>query len=655
MKVTEKKGIRFRIYLVAFFFLAGLAAVLARAYQLQVLQKDKLASLARAGYRGVVKLPPKRGIIYDREGHELAVSVEMGSIYVHPHLVEKKAEAARELAKAMDMKEATLFDILQSDKPFVWLDRKASPERIKQVKALGLEGVGVTTETRRFYPSKEVGAHLIGFAGDDNQGLEGLEKSYDKLLRGPEYTVIEMRDALGRPFYVSRPMPEDQEMHHLVLTIDKDIEYKAQQALRAAVEGTKAKGGHCIIVNPETGEILAMAVAPEFNPNVFWKYHPNEWRNRAIADVYEPGSAIKPFLLSAGLDTGTVTPQSLFFCENGQYQVGNNIIHDSESKGHGTLSVAEIIAYSSNIGAVKIGEKLGYKRYTEYLKKFGFGEKTGIDLEGEREGYIRPPKEATEIDKDTSFFGQGITVSSIQLVMAMAAIGNGGKLMRPYVVKAVKDGSGRVVKENHPEVVRKVIAPDTAEEVVRILEMAVNQKGGTGALAAIPGYKVAGKTGTSQKVDPRTKRYSNKNYVTLFLGLVPVDKPKLAILVMVDEPEKKKYGGLVAAPVFKDVGAWTLNHLGINPDIMLAGREFKAVQENGKGSPSSLHMEVIKEGPNQLPDFSGLSMREVLRGGESLGLKVVLEGTGLAFKQDPEPGSSLTQVSEVKVSFRPPT
>jgi cell division protein FtsI (penicillin-binding protein 3) len=655
MRVTEKRGIRFRIYLVAFFFFAGLGVILARAYQLQVLQKEKLASLARAGYRGVVKLPPKRGIIYDREGHELAASVETGSIYVHPYLVENRVEAARELAKALNMKEAALFDILQSDKPFVWLDRKTSPERISQVKALGLEGVGVTTETRRFYPSKEVGAHLIGFAGDDNQGLEGLEKSYDKLLRGPEYTVIQMRDALGRPFYVSRPMPEDQEMHHLVLTIDKDIQYKAQQALQAAVEGTKAKGGHCIIVNPETGEILAMAVVPVFNPNVFWRFHPQEWRNRAIADVYEPGSTIKPFLLAAGLDTDTVTPQTLFFCENGQYQIGNNMIHDHDRKGHGTLSVTEIIAYSSNIGAVKIGEKLGYKRYVEYLKKFGFGEKTGIDLEGEREGYIRPPKEATEIDKATSFFGQGITVSSIQLVMAMAAIGNGGKLMRPYVVKTVKDGSGRVVKENHPEVVRKVIAPDTAKEVVRILEMAVSQKGGTGAQAAIAGYKVAGKTGTSQKVDPRTRRYSSKNYVTLFLGLVPMDKPKLAILVMVDEPEGKKYGGLLAAPVFKEVGAWTLNHLRINPDIMLARGEVEPDQGTGKGSPSSLHIEVMKEGPNQLPDFSGQSMREVLRGGESLGLKVVLEGTGLAFKQVPEPGSPLTQVSEVKVSFRPPT
>jgi cell division protein FtsI (penicillin-binding protein 3) len=655
MKVSEKKGIRYRIYLVALVFLVALGIILARAYQLQVLQKDKLASLARAGYRGIVKLPPKRGIIYDREGHELAASVEVGSIYVHPYLVEKKAQAAKELAKVLDMKESTLFDILQSDKLFAWLDRKTSPERIKQVKALGLDGVGVTTETRRYYPSKEVAAHVIGFAGDDNQGLEGLEKSYDKVLRGPDYTVIEMRDALGRPFYVSSPMPEDQEMHNLVLTIDKDIQYKAQQALRAAVVETKAKGGHCIVVDPETGEILAMAVVPFFNPNVFWKYHPSEWRNRAITDVYEPGSAIKPFLLAAALDTDTVTPQSLFFCENGEYQVGNNIIHDHDRKGHGTLSVAEIVTYSSNIGAVKIGEKLGYKRYVEYLKKFGFGQRTGIDLEGEREGYIRPPKETTEIDKATSFFGQGITVSSIQLVMAMAAIANGGKLMRPYVVKAVKDANGRVVKENHPEVVRQIIAPNTAKEVIRILEMVVSQKGGTGTLAAISGYKVAGKTGTSQKVDPRTRRYSNKNYVTLFVGLVPVDKPKLAVLVMVDEPEMKKYGGLVAAPVFKEVATWALNDLRINPDIMLAQGEEKPGRRNDKDSASPLHVEVIQEGPNRLPDFSGLTMREVLQGGESLGLKVDLEGTGLAFKQVPKPGASLSQVSEVKVSFRPPT
>ncbi len=651
MKVKEKKWVRIRIYVVASVFLACLGVVLTRTYQLQVLQKEKLASLARAGYKGVVKLPPKRGVIYEREGQELAVSVEMGSIYVHPHLVEKKVEAVKQLSKILNMKEGTLLSILLSEKPFVWLERKASPEKIRQLKALGLEGLGVTTESRRYYPSKEVGAHLIGFAGEDNVGLEGLEKSYDQILRGPEYTVMQMRDALGRPFYLSKPMPEGREMHHLVTTIDKDIQYKAQQALQAAVEGTRSKGGHCIVVNPHTGEILAMAIVPAFNPNVFWRHKSEEWRNRTITDVYEPGSTMKAFLLAAALETRAVSPQTLLFCENGQYPVANNIIHDHDRKGHGILSVSDIIAFSSNIGAVKIGEKLGYKRYSDYLKKFGFGEKTGIDLHGEREGYIRAPKEAKDIEKATSYFGQGITVSSLQLAMAMAAIANGGRLMKPYVVKAVKDGQGRVVKETHPEVVRRVISPETAREVARILESSVSQKGGTGTLAAISGYTVAGKTGTSQKVDPQTKRYCSKNYVALFVGFVPVYTPRLVILIMVDEPEGKKYGGLVAAPVFKDVGTWTLNHLRINPEIRLTrGQDFAESKD-----PRSLHVELVQQGPHRLPDFSGQNMREVLREGKSLGLTVVLEGTGLAFKQVPEPGRPLSQVSEIRVSFRPPT
>ena len=651
MKVKEKKWVRIRIYTVAFVFLACLGVVLTRAYQLQVLQKEKLASLATAGYRGIVKLPPKRGVIYDRGGHELAVSVEMGSIYVHPHLVEKKVEAVKQLSRILGMKEGLLLSHFLSEKPFVWLERKTSPEKIRQVKALGLEGVGVTTESRRYYPSKEVGAHLIGFAGEDNKGLEGVEKSYDQILRGPEYTVMQMRDAHGKPFYFSQPMPEDQEMHHLVLTIDKDIQYKAQQALQAAVEGTRAKGGHCIVVNPETGEILALAVAPAFNPNVFWKHTSDDWRNRVITDVYEPGSTIKAFLLAAALDTGAVTAQSPLFCENGQYPVGNSVIHDHDRKGHGTLNVSEIITFSSNIGAVKIGEKLGYKRYSEYLKKFGFGEKTGVDLYGEREGTIRSAKEARDIEKATSYFGQGMTVSSIQLVMAMVAVANGGKLMRPYVVKAVKDGQGRVVKETHPQVVRRVISPETAKEVARILESVVSQKGGTGTLAAISGYTAAGKTGTSQKVDPRTRRYSNRNFVTSFVGFVPVYAPKLVMLIMVDEPEGKKYGGLVAAPVFKEVGTWTLNHLRVNPEIKVARGQDSAASKDSR----PVHVELVQEGPNRLPDFSGQNMREVLRGGRSLGFKVVLEGTGLAFKQAPDPGHPLSQVSEIRVSFKPPT
>ncbi len=454
---------------------------------------------------------------------------------------------------------------------------------------------------------------------------------------------------------MNRPAPEESEIRDLVLTIDKDIQYAAEQALKKTVEDSKAKSGHAIVVDVETGEILAMAVTPLFNPNVFWTHQPNQWRNRAVTDNYEPGSTIKAYLLAAALDSALVSPETKFFCENGEYKIGTNTIHDHDRKGHGTLSVSEIITFSSNIGAVKIGQRIGYRKFHEYLEKFGFGARTDIDLPGEQEGFLRPVKEAKEIEKATCFFGQGMTVNSLQLVMAMGAIANGGKLMRPYLVKAVKDQQGKVVKENHPQVVRKVISPETAKKATQILESVVKEKGGTGTLAAIKGYRVAGKTGTSQKVDPATKRYSSKNYVTLFVGFAPVESPRLAILVLVDEPEVKKYGGLVAAPVFREVGAWSLNHLRVIPDVRMVKADELAEPGNSRNRASSLHVEVSQEGPGLLPDFRGQTMREVLRGGRSLGVKVSVDGTGLAVAQNPEPGSPLNKVTQVSVSFRPPS
>lgn len=655
MKVNEKKWIRIRIIIVAVFFVCGLSMILARATQLQVIERDRLARIALAGYRGIVKLPPKRGTIYDREGHELAVSVEVESIYVHPHHVQNKAQAAKLLSKILDMKESALLDLLKSKRPFVWIGRKVAPEKIRQVKALAIEGVGFTTEARRYYPGKEIAGHVLGFAGEDNQGLEGLEKKYDKILKGPEYTMIQMRDALGRPFYVNRPAPEESEIRDLVLTIDKDIQYSAEQALKKIVEETRAKNGHVIVVDVETGEILAMAVVPSFNPNVFWTHQPNQWRNRAVTDIFEPGSTIKSYLLAAALDSSMVSPETKFFCENGEYKVGANTIHDHDKKGHGMLSVSEIVMFSSNIGAVKIGQRIGYKKFHEYLEKLGFGNRTEIDLPGEQEGFMRSVKDAREIEKATSYFGQGMTANSLQLVMAMGAIANGGKLMRPYVVKAIKDQKGRVVKETHPQVVRKGISTETAKKATQILESVVKEKGGTGSLAAIKGYRVAGKTGTSQKVDPATKRYSARNYVTLFVGFTPVENPRLAILALVDEPEAKKYGGLVAAPIFREVGAWSLNHLRVLPDVRMVRAEEPAESAGSKSSGTPLHVEVSQEGPGLLPDFRGQTMREVLRSGQSLGVKVAVDGTGLAVAQNPEPGSPLNRVTQVSVSFRPPS
>ena len=651
MKVREKKWIRFRIYLVAVFFLAGLVVILGRAFQLQVLEKDHLDALARLGYRGIINLPPKRGIIFDREGHELAISVEVGSIYAHPKLVKRKYHAAKQLAKTLSADQKKILRILKRKDSFVWIKRKISPEKVRQVQALGLEGVGFTVESRRYYPGKEIASHIIGFAGSDNQGLEGLEKKYDRLLKGPQHTLIQMRDALKRPFFVSSSTSRGNDMHNLTLTIDNDIQYKAQQSLKWAVEKTKAKSGHCLVLNPETGEILAMAVEPAFNPNIFWKYKPHQWRNRTITDIYEPGSTIKAFLLAAALEENIVSPQTRFYCEQGEFKLANHIIHDT--KRHSSLKVSDIIVLSSNIGAVKIGQKVGYRKFSNYLRGFGFGEKTGIDLIGERTGFIRSPKHARQIDQATLFFGQGMSATSIQLCMAMAAIANGGKLMRPYVVKKITDKKGRVIKENHPHMIRRVLSPETAKKTAQILEGVASQKG-TAPLAAISGYRVAGKTGTSQKVDPRTRKYSEKDYVAIFAGFVPADRPKLVILVVIDEPRGKFYGGLVAGPVFREVGAWTLNHLRINPQLRLARLEEKSTGFEVKDLKIEMETETCEVGPGLLPDFKGKSMREVLREGRELGLMVALEGSGLAVHQIPAPGSFLESITTVEVRFSPP-
>lgn len=651
MKVREKKWIRFRIYLVSFFFLIGLGITLARAYQLQVLEKDKLGAIARAGYRGIIKLPPKRGTIYDREGHEMAVSVEVGSIYAHPNLVKNSINTSEQLSLTLDVPKHKILSLLKSDRSFVWIKRKIPSEKARQVTALGLEGVDLTTETRRFYPGRDIASHLIGFTGDDNQGLEGLERKYDRILKGSQYSLVKMRDALGRPFFISRPTSYGHEIHDLILTIDKDIQYKAQQALVSAVRRAKAKSGQCLILNPHTGEILAMAVFPFFNPNIFWKYQPSQWRNRTVTDCYEPGSTIKAFLLAAALEEKIVSPDTTFYCEKGEFEVANHIIHDT--KKYGSLSVSDIIIHSSNIGAIKIGQEIGYERFSEYLRRFGFGSKTGVDIIGERKGFIRSFKNAKQVDQATIFFGQGMLATSLQLSTAMAAIANGGKLMKPFVVKKVMDRTGRVVKESRPHMVRRIISPSVAKRVTQILEGVVSKKG-TGQQAAISGFHVAGKTGTSQKVDPRTKKYSDEDYVAIFVGFVPTSKPELLILVMIDEPKGVPYGGFVAGPVFREIGEWTLNNLRIKPQLRLAKIDDKSESNEPKSSAINKEPKQRVSHDGLLPDFRGQSMREVLRGGRSLGLQIVLEGTGHAVDQIPRPGTSLKKMTTVKVKFRAP-
>ncbi|OQY43355.1 MAG: hypothetical protein B6240_12585 [Desulfobacteraceae bacterium 4572_87] len=660
MKLQEKKWIRFRIHLVSVFFVGGLAAILFRVFQLQVLQQEYLRGIAENGIIGTTKLPPKRGVIYDREGHELAISVQVGSVFAHPKQIKDKNKTARALSKILGEKQSQILKKLKRNRSFVWVKRRIPQTLTEQVESLKLRGLGVITETRRYYPGRETAAHIIGFAGTDNQGLEGLERKFDGMLQGPEEKLAFMRDALGRPFAVTRPATSNKRIHNLYLTIDKDIQYKAQAALRAAVKKAKAKGGHCVVVDPNTGEILAMAVVPEFNPNVFFRHKPYQWRNRAVTDCFEPGSTIKAFLLSAALEESIVSPRSQFYCEEGKFKVGGRVVHDTHK--YGNLSVADIVVHSSNIGAIKLGQKLGYQKFIEYLKNFGFGKKTEIDLMGERGGFIRSAKNARTIDQATLYFGQGMTSTSLQLTMAMGTIANGGKLMRPYVVSKIVDESGNTTQNTGPKIVKRVISSKTAKKVAAILEGVATEEG-TAKQAAIEGYRVAGKTGTSQKVDPKTKRYSKKKYVASFVGFVPADNPRLVIMVMIDEPKGHIYGGLVAGPVFREVGAWALNHLRINPQLsFLEDVRVKSVLANHQTKNAvALQTPPVATGEpthepqaGQLPDFTGLGMREVLTRGRALGLKVCLEGSGLAIEQNPDPGSPLETVQSVKVNFKPP-
>jgi cell division protein FtsI (penicillin-binding protein 3) len=655
MKVTEKKWIRVRIYLVVFFFLLGMGITLARAYQLQVLEQERLNSIAQSAYRGVFKLPPKRGTIYDREGHELVVSVEVESIYAHPKLIENSASAAKQLAKILDAPYKNILNLLSNDRSFVWLERKVAPEKSARVKELKLEGVGFLKESRRFYPSREIAAHLLGFSGEDNEGLEGLEKSYDDALKGPEIKLNLMRDALGRPFYLGEEVSRENKMLNLVLTIDKDIQYKAEQSLNEAVRKAGAKGGQCVVLDPETGEILAMAVAPLYNPNAFKDYEPQQWRNRTITDCFEPGSTLKAFLLGAALEEHLITPQTRFYCEEGQFQFADHFVHEAHAGGgFGTLTAAEILMYSSNIGAVKIGNKIGYGKFVEYLQKFGFGQETGIDLIGERSGYVRPENQARGADKATIFFGQGMSVSTLQLAMAMGAIANGGKLMKPYVVKALKNQKGEVVKENTPQMVRRVLSTEVALKLVKMLKGVVTEKG-TAPLAAIEGYAVAGKTGTSQKINPKTLQYSKDAYVAVFAGFVPVDRPKLMIVVAIDEPQGDIYGGKVAGPIFSEIGAWSLAYLRVNPEVKTA-----SLSKKDKKDPVTIlslnasQEEITPVLPGILPDFKGLNIREVLREARILGLAVEPQGTGMAVRQEPRAGSPLKTGEKIQVFFKPP-
>jgi cell division protein FtsI (penicillin-binding protein 3) len=581
-KPNFTKWIRFRICLVGIFLGLCFATIVARAVQLQILDGGELSQKAAEQYKKAFHDRARRGTIFDRNHRELAISVDVSSICAYPKQISDLEQTASTLAQALNLEKSCLVEKLSSDNGFVWVKRHASPREVSAVKALKPAGIDFVTESRRFYPMKTLAAQVIGFCGTDGRGLEGLEYHYDSFLSGHESSWTVLKDALGRSFTVGDAVAEARDGYNLILTIDKNIQYIAEQALSEGVEDFSANSGMVVVMVPSTGAILAMGHVPQFNPNAFERYEPWLWRNRTITDSFEPGSTFKIFLASAALESGLCTPDAEFYCENGGYRVGKHVVHDVHA--HGNLSLKDIVKYSSNIGAAKVGERIGSEFFFDKLKAFGFGARTGIDCPGETRGGLLPVDRWSQMDAAAICFGQAIAVSALQLATAVCAIANDGVLMKPYLVQAVTDRQGHIVSSFQPTVLRQVISTQTAQSLNSVLQSAV-EKGGTGVRAALKGYRVAGKTGTAQKASPSGKGYARDRHMASFIGFVPPEDPEIVILVVIDEPRKHYYGGVVAAPVFRRIAMETLQYLKIPPGSVTPGVRKKSLSASREVGP----------------------------------------------------------------------
>ncbi|MGD9269304.1 MAG: penicillin-binding protein 2 [Desulfobacterales bacterium] len=556
------KYMRLRVLLVGLAFIALFAVIGVKAVHLQVYRSPWLAQKASSQYEQSLKSNGKRGTVYDRNLREMAITIDVTSIAVRPSRIGQPQHTAKALAKILKTDRLKILKKLKAKRPFVWIKRQANPKETAAVKALELAGIEFVPERKRFYPNKTLASQALGFTGLDGYGLEGIEFAYDRYLRGTDSNQMVYKDALGQVFDKRQSAASLNTGHNIILTIDRTIQYIAESALEESVNEFSARSGMAIVMDPQTGAILAMAHVPLFNPNAYMDFNKELWRNRAITDPFEPGSTMKIFSAAAAIESGDIKAHDIFFCENGAYKIGRNVVHDI--KKHGWLSLQQIIKYSSNIGAVKISEKLGRKRLHAMYRKFGFGAKTGIDSPGETTGSLMPYKRWTTVDTGAISFGYGVAVSALQMVTAASAIANDGVLMKPYFVQAITDQNHEPLKQFQPQKVRRVISIQTARTVRAIMKTVTNE-GGTGVNAALDGYTVCGKTGTARKLD-ESGIYSKSKYMASFIGFTPAEKPRLAIVVVIDEPQGAYYGGTVAAPVFRRVARETLHYLNIPPE-----------------------------------------------------------------------------------------
>ncbi len=652
-----------RIGVVAAAFAAGFGAVGWRTVQLQVLQGDRLGGMARDQYLRELTQKPRRGAITDRNGAVLAGNAEADSIFVDPRLFpagQRGRDLAR-LAKALQLEPRALERRIAKGARFAWVKRRVSPAEAEQVRGMKMAGVGFVTETRRYYPRRELAGQVLGVVGDDGEGLEGVEKAWDDSLQGEAMRVPSLRDARGAHLLAAGPAPERVlEGARVELTIDQSLQNATERALLQAVQQARAASGMAVVLDPASGEILALANVPLLNPNAPRR---EDMRNRAILDTFEVGSTAKAVVISRALDEGAIRPDTSLFCENGKYVVGKHTIHDH--RGLGWVPPARVMAASSNICSAKIGQRMGRERLQKAFLAFGFGERTGTGIPGEPRGQIPFPK--AEIALANQSFGQGLTATPLQITLAMGAVANRGVLMKPWLVRRVVDPvTGEVLSEAVPTPVRRVVSAETAAQVTRWLEGVVADADGTGKRARIEGWRVAGKTGTAQKADAATGGYSADKRFSSFVGFVPAEAPRFVIGVFVDEPRGEVYGGEIAAPVFREVAEHALKARGVPttgsavatlpppPPVLAPEPGVEGDDASGLPPADAPRRPAPGAGAVAVPGLQGLPARAALRRLETADLSGDLRGSGRVTAQVPRAGEMVKRGTRVRLTLAPP-
>jgi len=638
MSTSQRRILQLFAVLAAWAFI-----IVARLAQVQIVQHDAYVARAQRQQERTLSLEPVRGSILDARGRVLAESVAAVSVYADPQAILDVAGTARALARirGIDLSADEIEEKLTSNGAFVWIARQAPLDTGAAIRNLHLPGIFLLDAHRRTYPKVSLAANVVGYVGLDGQGLAGVEHSFDALMRGRAGRVTLLRDARHGMYIVGGEGPNRPiDGNDVILSIDSVVQFITERALAAAVNKWHAAGGTAVVMDPNDGAVLAMASVPTFDPNHFRDFPPATWRNRTVQDIYEPGSTFKIVTASAGLEERVVTPSQILDCGNGGIQIGNIEIHEHGGNKYGSMSFEEVMLHSSNVGAIRVGLSLGDDRFYRYIRRFGFGERTGIQLPGETSGMLRRTSRWSQVSAPSIAIGQEIGVTPLQVVTAFATIANGGARVAPRIVDRVVDSKGDVVYQWQRSEAVRAISEKTAAVLNEILKAVVAR--GTGENAALEEHIVAGKTGTAQKAV--RGGYSPDRFVASFGGYVPADRPRLAILVVIDEPKGAEYGGTVAAPVFKEIAEPVLHYLGVPPSIPA---RTLGVRPPALAAFSQEPASSARVGGGRVPDMRGMDARAAVASATAAGLRVRTMGSGVVQSQIQNGDVLLLRLSEV--------